>query len=195
MYLSLYMYIYIKIFKRMGFRSAARSWNVCRYTHISNQKIHSVYIGLYLTDSRWCQCSSCRYCRNLSRPWLLQLVHTEEIPAHECARHPRDIDDVYTHAIHELITRPVRPPCATHALTRVEKRTPKRWTNPCIWHGRRIFQRPPCFEGGWESTGRYSNSGLPNISRPVHACRGFETAQGTPLKVGREQRRKQRCTE
>lgn len=41
-----------KIFMYIGFRSAARSWNVCRYTHISNLKIHSVYIGLYLTDSR-----------------------------------------------------------------------------------------------------------------------------------------------
>jgi len=131
----------------------------------------------------------------LSRAWqLLQLVRTEDIPAHECARHRRDTHDVYTHAIHELITSPVRPPCATHALARVEKRTSKRWTTPSIWHRCRIFQRPPCFEGGWESTGRYSNSGLPNIPRPAHARQGFEKAQGTPLKVGREQRPKQRCT-
>ena len=35
-----------KIYMYIGFRSAARSWNVCRYTHISKSKIHSVYIGL-----------------------------------------------------------------------------------------------------------------------------------------------------
>jgi hypothetical protein len=67
----------------------------------------------------------------LSRAWqLLQLVRTEDIPAHGCARHRRDTHDVYTHAIHELITSPVHPPCATHALARVEKRTSKLWTTP-----------------------------------------------------------------
>jgi len=157
------------------FRNAARNWNVCRYIHFSNIIIHSVCIGLYLVGmSMMLMLVLSLLSQQLPRAWqLLQLMRTEVCPANECARHRRDTDDVYTHVIHELITSPARPPCGTYALARAEKRTSKRWTAPSPWHGCCIFQRPPCFEGGWESTGRYRNSGLPNILSPRSPRQGF----------------------